>query len=112
LTFSTDDQGRQRPFRWTGSGVTDTSLRYDVDWQPNVWYRIRGIVIEPEATAIAKIWRAGMPKPTRYQASATVTTGITTPLPYHAVVAGDPGGQQATLEIAHACWEVERFPFS
>jgi hypothetical protein len=106
LTFATDQQGRPRPFQWTGNGVVSHNTRHEVTWEPDTWYRIRGVVLEEQGRAAAKIWRHGDPVPTPYQAAADVSTGVTTPLPFHATVTGDTNGRQATLELAHATWEV------
>ena len=72
--LSTDGTSNEQPFRFLGSG-TSNSTEYQMSWDKDIWYWIRGEVNASTKTAEAKIWKAGGTEPNNYQISCDITTG-------------------------------------
>jgi hypothetical protein len=106
-TFNTDERGDDRPVTFGGKGVVESEREQQVDWRENTWYRARGEVHEnpdeDNATARAKVWRAGETEPDGFPVRASLVNGVSRPLPYMFTADGR-GGSRVTLDVAHVAW--------
>ena len=106
-TFNTDDRGTDRPVEFHGGGVVESEREQRVDWRQDAWYRARGEVREnpdeDSATARAKVWLAAETEPEDYLVRASLTNGVSRPLPFMFAADGSRGAT-VTFDVAHAVW--------
>lgn len=106
-TFNTDGSGADRPVKFGGRGVVESEREQQVDWRQDAWYRARGEVREnpdeDSATARARVWLAAETEPEDYPIRASLTNGVSRPLPFMFTADGR-NGATVTFDVAHAVW--------